>query len=66
VYGQIGPEPRFDPQENNAFGGPKLSESDEVKIGITPGVGIFLNISGISLGAHLTTISCEILLSITG
>lgn len=51
VYGQIGPEVSFDHQEDYSFRGTKLSDSDEVRIGITPGAGILFNISRISLGA---------------
>lgn len=51
IYGQIGPEVSFDHQEDYTFGGTKLSDSDEVRIGITPGIGILFNISRISLGA---------------
>ena len=49
VYGQIGPEVSFDHQEDY-MGGRKVSDTDEVRVGITPGAGILFNISRVSLG----------------
>jgi hypothetical protein len=49
LYGQVGPEVSFDHQEDY-LGGRKVSDNDEVRVGITPGAGILFNISRISLG----------------
>ena len=49
LYGQVGPEVSFDHQEDY-MGGTKVSDTNKVRVGITPGVGILFNISRISLG----------------
>lgn len=50
VYGQAGPEVSFDHQEDYT-GSTKVLDTDEVRIGITPGAGILFNIYRVSLGA---------------